>query len=186
MGRSRRQVAAEVVTEARHPSGYAEGMRQENPQQDQMEGNSRQRGERTTYGSHVIRHRDELTKMSQEIERYDAEEHWHFGLDASTWSIEAIGGGIWLTALYICKRAGRPHQSQWESESRSEEKRRGISLEYRRLSITGKYMRHRWISPFDLWGAFMWRPNRQRRVEKSEENGGGEVRLVRETIGNGT
>ena len=44
MGRARGQVADEVVTEVHHPSGYAEGMRQGNPQKDQMEGDSRQRG----------------------------------------------------------------------------------------------------------------------------------------------
>ena len=91
--RARGQVAAEVVTEFRHPIGYAEGTRQGNPQKDQMEGNSRQRGKWATYESQLIRRRGELTKISQEIEWHGGEENGNFGLGASTWSIEDIWGG---------------------------------------------------------------------------------------------
>lgn len=143
LGRARRQVAAEVVTEPHQPTGYAEGMSQENPQQDQMEGNSRQRGARTTYETHVIRRRGELKKMSQSIEWADDEGRWNFGLAASTWLIEDIGARVWLTALYIRKREGRRHQLEGESEANSEEKRTGVSLEYRYLALTGTYVRHR-------------------------------------------
>ena len=56
-----------------------------------------------TYESHLIRQKDELTKMSQGVEQYDAEEHWNFGLGASAWSVEAIGGRESLAnrALYL-------------------------------------------------------------------------------------
>lgn len=109
-GRARRQVADEVVAEIHHPSGYVEGMRQGNPKQDQMEVSSRQRGGRMTYGSHAVRQRDGLTKMSQEVEWYDAGDHWHLGLAASAWSVADIGERVWVTTLYICKREGRLHQ----------------------------------------------------------------------------
>ena len=104
MGRARKQVAEEVVTESHHPNGYAEGMRRENIQHGQMEGNSRQRGGRMTYASHVIRHRDGLTMVSKEVEWYDSDEHWHFGLDSSACSID-IGGSL-ANTLYICNRDG--------------------------------------------------------------------------------
>ena len=105
-----------------------------------------------TYESHVIRHRDELTKMSQGVERYGAEYYWHFGLSASAWSVADIGLRVFITALYICRREGRLHQLEGESEAKSEEKRRGICMEYWYIALTGMYMRRRWISPFDLWG----------------------------------
>ena len=56
-----------------------------------------------TYESHLIRQKDELTKMSQGVEQYGAEEHWNFGLGASAWSVEAIGGRESLAnrALYL-------------------------------------------------------------------------------------
>ena len=82
-----------------------------------------------TYESRSIRHMDELTKMSQEADWGDAEEHWHFGLASSAWSIEDIGRSVLITKLYICKREGRPHHLEGESEANSEEKRGGISLE---------------------------------------------------------
>ena len=47
-------------------------------------------------------------------------------------------------------------------------------------------MRRRWISPFDIWGAFTWRIEKKRSAEKPEETEKGEVRTVMESVGNGT
>ena len=47
-------------------------------------------------------------------------------------------------------------------------------------------MRHRRISPFGLWGSLMWRSKQKRSGSNSEEHDKGEMRLARETVGNGT
>ena len=47
---------------------------------------------------------------SQKIEMYDAEDHRPVGLAEKTWPIADIGGRVWLTLLYICKRKGGRHQ----------------------------------------------------------------------------
>ena len=63
---------------------------------------------------------------------------------------------------------GGLRQLEGEPETNSEEKWRGISLEYCFLVLTGTSMRHRWISPFDLWGAFVWRARHRGSVENPE------------------
>ena len=52
--------------------------------------------------------------------------------------------------------------------------------------MTGTYMRHRWISPLDIWESLTWRSKQRRIVGGPEENDKGEMRLAREAVGGGT
>ena len=103
-----------------------------------------------TYGSRVARHMDKKKGRSQKAIMYDAEEHWHPGLASEERAIADIGDRVRSTTLYICKGDGRLRQLELEREAGIEEKWIGVSLEYWHLTMTGTYMRRRWISPFDL------------------------------------
>ena len=47
-------------------------------------------------------------------------------------------------------------------------------------------MRHKWISPFGLYGSLMWRNKHQRKTNRPGEMDKSEKRLLREAVGNGT
>ena len=47
-------------------------------------------------------------------------------------------------------------------------------------------MRHKWISPFDLYESLMCRNKPQIRTESPGESGKNDTRLVGEAVGNGT
>ena len=61
----------------------------------------------------------------------------------------------------------------------------GGSLEYWYLTTTGAYMKRKWISPFDLYGALMWGNKQQARSGNPEESDKIDIRLGRESVGNG-
>ena len=52
--------------------------------------------------------------------------------------------------------------------------------------MTGTYMRHRWISPFDLWESLTWRIKQKRSNGKPEDIDKGEMWLARKAFGDGT
>ena len=74
------------------------------------------------------------------------------GIFADRWDIEEMGRRIWLAALYLRHRAGRYNHPERTTESQEIEGAwKGISLEYWHLSMTGTYMRHRWMAPRDRY-----------------------------------
>ena len=61
----------------------------------------------------------------------------------------------------------------------------GIRMEYWYLSLTGTYVESRRISPFDLCESMMRRHKQKSSSEHPEDITGGEIRLLRESVGNG-
>ena len=57
---------------------------------------------------------EQKKRRSQEAIMYDAEEQWHLGLATGEWSVGGVGGNVWISALYICKREGSLHQFELE------------------------------------------------------------------------
>ena len=45
---------------------------------------------------------------------------------------------------------------------------KGVSLEHSYLAIDGVFVRHRWISPFDLYESMMWQNQKQTGQEKTD------------------
>ena len=47
-------------------------------------------------------------------------------------------------------------------------------------------MRHKWVSPFNLYESLVWGNKQQRRTSKPEESEKNVIRLARESVANGT
>ena len=62
--------------------------------------------------------------------------------------------------------------------------RKGITLEYRYLSLTGAYIGHRWLSPFGLYESMIRGNKQQASSEHPECIMEAEISLVRESVGN--
>ena len=80
------------------------------------------------------------------MRRYDSEDIRHLPLGNDGCAMGELGPGIWTTTVYLC----------WEGGNSTGGSRKSLSLEHWYLSRAGNYMRHRWISPDEIFGALIW------------------------------
>ena len=100
------------------PTGYAEEVQmdmEEGGDQEKAE-REKSKGGRMTLGSQAVMPLDERQKSTTRTELYDAEDHWHLGLDAEKWAIGEVGERVWLSTPYICKREGGAHHLETGKE----------------------------------------------------------------------
>ena len=138
-----------------------------------------------TYDSHAAKHLGGEKKRSQEVEAYDSENGGIQDYHQMNGQLE-IQERVRPAALYVCKSEGRLHHLEMARQTGIEEKWRRISLAYWYLAMTGTYIRHIWVSPFDLYESLIRRSNHQRSTDNPEESDKGKMRLSRESVGNGT
>ena len=127
-------------------------------------------------------------RQSERKEKDDRNAHWYvvqkntatWHWSGDDWTMEEIGRRVWLTTVYMCDKEGRyPMGGTWATDwiSRKtfthgfwvddggvegELKWIGINLSHWRMSLTGTYIRRRWISPFELCESTMWTNGKNR------------------------
>ena len=152
--------------------------------QKESEAKETQAHRRKAYESHLVGQLGERRKYK--LEPCDDEEHRHLCLCSSLGAIEDLRPKIRLSTLPICQKEGKLGHVEIGKGQERTEVWKGVSFEYRYLSLAAAYMRLRWISQFDLYGELMWWNRQHASSEQPEDSMNAEIRLSPESAGGGS